>query len=179
MAEYPAELVQQRCLFDGTRATIRPIRAEDANIEQDFVRGLSRESRYSRFMATVNELSPAKLRYFTEIDYDRHMALVAIVERDGIEEEIAVARYVVGPDGETCEFAVVVGDDWKGTGVAGMLMLALIDFATRRGLAAMEGFVLASNHKMLKFCRQLGFRVEPIPGESESVRVVRPLVRSG
>jgi acetyltransferase len=175
MAEYPAELIQQRCLFDGTQVTIRPIRAEDANIEQDFVRGLSRESRYARFMATVNELSPAKLRYFTEIDYDRHMALVAIVERDGVEEEIAVARYVVGPDGETCEFAVVVGDAWTGTGVAGMLMHALIDAATRRGLAAMEGFVLASNHKMLKFARQLGFQLEPVPGETETVRVLRPL----
>lgn len=178
MAEYPAELIQQRYLFDGTQVTIRPIRAEDANIEQDFVRGLSRESRYARFMATLNELSPAKLRYFTEIDYDRHMALVAIVEHDGAEEEIAVARYVVGPDGETCEFAVVVGDAWTGTGVAGMLMLALIDAATRRGLAAMEGFVLTSNHKMLKFCRQLGFRLEAISGETETVRVVRPLAAS-
>ena len=178
MAEYPAELIQQRYLFDGTQVIIRPIRAEDAGIEQDFVRGLSRESRYARFMATVNELSPAKLRYFTEIDYDRHMALVAIVERDGGEEEIAVARYVIGPDDRTCEFAVVVGDAWKGTGVAGMLMLSLIDVATRRGLAAMEGFVLASNHKMLKFCRQLGFRLESISGETETVRVVRPLAVS-
>ncbi|MEI2419383.1 hypothetical protein V6O07_03850, partial [Arthrospira platensis SPKY2] len=70
MADYPSELIRQRYLFDGTPATIRPIRPEDADIEQDFVRGLSRETRFGRFMATINELSPQKLRYLTEIDYE-------------------------------------------------------------------------------------------------------------
>ncbi|NMG01583.1 GNAT family N-acetyltransferase [Azoarcus taiwanensis] len=175
MADYPAELIRKRYLFDGTPATIRPIRAEDADIEQDFVRGLSRETRYGRFMATLRELSPPKLRYLTEIDYERHIALIATIDHDGVEEEIAVARYVVGPDGHTCEFAIVVGDAWQGSGVAGMLMLQLIEVAASRGLKTMEGFVLATNHKMLKFCRQLGFRMEPLPDDFETVRVVRSL----
>lgn len=179
MADYPAELIRKRYLFDGTPATIRPIRPEDAGIEQDFVRGLSREARFGRFMATINELSPEKLRYLTEIDYERHMALIATVERDGIEEEIAVARYVVGPEDHTCEFAIVVADAWQGSGVAGMLMLQLIEVATGRGLKTMEGFVLASNHKMLKFCRQLGFRMESLPDDFETVRVVRELGERG
>ena len=97
MADYPQHLVHPHRLFDGTEVLVRPIRPEDAAIEQDFVRELSEESRYNRFMGQLRELAPRKLKYLTEIDYDQHMALIATVERDGREVEIGVARYVVTP----------------------------------------------------------------------------------
>jgi acetyltransferase len=175
MADYPAELVRTRHLFDGTAVTIRPIRPEDAALEQEFVRNLSKDSRYKRFMGTVKELPEAKLRYLTDIDYEHHLALLATVERDGREVEIGVARYVVGPDGRTCEFAIAVDDAWQRTGVAGILMLSLMDAARARGLETMEGFVLATNHKMLKFARQLGFRQQALPDEPGTVHVLRAL----
>nr|WP_249115901.1 GNAT family N-acetyltransferase [Azoarcus sp. L1K30] len=168
-------MIRTRYLFDGTEVTIRPIRAEDAVMEQDFVRHLSKASRYARFMGTLNELPPGKLRYLTELDYQRHMALVATVIRDGQELEIGVARYVVSPDGSSCEFAVTVDDAWQGSGVAGLLMLDLMDVARTRGLTLMEGFALAANDKMLKFARQLGFTIRRDPDDRETVHLVRTL----
>jgi acetyltransferase len=175
MADYPQHLVRPHHLFDGTRIIVRPIRAEDAVIEQDFVRGLSDDSRYNRFMGQLRELAPRKLQYFTDIDYEQHMALIATVMRDGHEVEIGVARYFVSPGDESCEFAVAVDDAWHGTGVAGLLMLDLIEAARGRGLKTMEGFVLTSNHKMLKFTRQLGFEFHRDKGEGDTVRVVKTL----
>lgn len=175
MARYPDELIRKRMLFDGSEATIRPIRADDAPIEADFVRHLSPESRYSRFMVTLNELPAAKLRYLTDLDYDKHMAFVATLMRDGKEVEIGVSRYVVDPSGTSCEFAIAVDDAWQGSGVAGILMATLIDTARARGLKTMEGIVLASNHKMLKFARQLGFSQQRVRDDPETVHVVRPL----
>lgn len=175
MADYPAELVRTRYLFDGRSVTIRPIRPDDAAMEQDFVRHLSKEARYARFMSTLNELPPGKLRYLTETDYERHIALVATVMQDRREVEVGVARYVVDPDGSRCEFAIAVDDAWQGTGVAGLLMLELMAVARERGLATMEGLVLAANHKMLKFARQLGFSIVHDPEDHETVRVVRAL----
>jgi acetyltransferase len=175
MADYPEHLVRRHFLFDGTPVIIRPIRADDKSLEQAFVRRLSEDSRYYRFMSEVRELSPRKLKYFTEIDYDRHMAFVALVERDGVPLEIGVSRYAAGAAGDTCEFAVVVDDDWQRTGVAGLLMLSLMDAARERGFRTMEGFVLAANHKMLKFARQLGFTVHHVEGEGDTLRVVRAL----
>ncbi|HQU78837.1 MAG TPA: GNAT family N-acetyltransferase [Azonexus sp.] len=157
MSDYPSDLVRTRYLFDGSQVTIRPIRQEDAAMEQEFVKHLSPDSRYKRFMSTLQELAPGKLKYLTEIDYVRHLALVAVVQRDGQDLEIGVARYVANPSGNGCEFAVAIDDAWQGSGVAGILMLALIDAAKARGMATMEGFILASNDKMLKFARQLGF----------------------
>jgi len=171
MAEYPQHLVRQRVLFDGTPVTIRPIRPEDSGMEQEFVRHLSEDFRYFRFMGSVRELAPKKLKFFTEIDYDRHMAFVATIMREDKELEIGVARYVATDDPDSCEFAVTVNDAWQGTGVAGLLMISLEDAAREHGFKTMEGIVLASNHKMLKFARQLRFRSHRIPGEADTVHL--------
>lgn len=160
MQPYPAHLVTTINLGDGTPVTIRPIRAADAGIEQDFVRGLSSESRYYRFMDMLRELPPSMLKQFTAIDYDNQMALIASATLNGKETEIAVARYIVFPDGKNCEFAIVVADAWQGKGVATALMRQLIKAAQSRGLKKMTGEVLTGNSKMLHFATRLGFHAE-------------------
>jgi acetyltransferase len=171
MAVYPQQLIRHRVLYDGTPVTIRPIRAEDSGMEQEFVRHLSEDSRYYRFMGTLRELPDNKLKTFTEIDYDRHMAFVATVMHEGKEVEIGVARYVASDAPGSCEFAITVDDAWQGKGVAGLLMISLEDAARAHGFRAMEGIVLAGNRKMLKFARQLGFRCYREPGEADTMHV--------
>jgi GNAT superfamily N-acetyltransferase len=84
------------------------------------------------------------------------------------------ARYaLLDGDARGCEFAVAVDDAWKGWGLAGVLMHALIRLARHRGVKVMEGTVLATNSVMLKFMRQLGFRREPVEGEGRVACVVR------
>ena len=175
MADYPQHLVRQRVLFDGTCVTIRPIRAEDSGMEQDFVRRLSNDSRYFRFMASLRELPADKLKAFTQIDYDRHMAFVATIVEAGREVEIGVARYKATDDAGACEFAIAVDDAWQGSGVAGLLMIALVDAARAHGFKIMEGIVLATNYKMLKFARQLGFKRHCNPGEADTVCIALSL----
>lgn len=165
MAAYPQHLIRHRVLRDGTPVTIRPIRPDDSGMEQEFARRLSDDSRYFRFMGTVRELASEKLRYFTEIDYDRHLAFVATVVFGGKESEIGVARYVATENPGSCEFAIAVDDVWQGSGVAGLLMISLENAAREHGFRTMEGIVLASNHKMLKFARQLGFKCHRAPGD--------------
>ena len=172
MADYPQHLVRHRVLFDGTPVTIRPIRAEDSGIEQEFVRHLSDDSRYFRFMGSLRELPSNKLKRFTQIDYDRHMAFVATIVLEGKEVEIGVARYVAVDDAaDRCEFAVTVDDAWQGKGVAGLLMISLEQAARAHGFKTMEGIVLAANRRMLKFARQLGCRCYHLPGEADTIHV--------
>jgi len=168
---YPAALVQSLELADGTEVTLRPIRPEDAQVEREFVNGLSGQSRYLRFMYALSEITPAMLARFTQIDYDREMALVAVTTRDGREEEIGVARYAMLHDGESCEFAIVVGDAWQGKGLARRLLKALIEVARGRRLRVMHGVVLAENTRMLKLVRAVGFEVRPDPDDERLMRV--------
>lgn len=154
---YPVNLVQYWQLSDGTDVTIRPIRPEDAEMEQEFVKNLSEESRYSRFMQTLHELTPTMLVRFTQIDYDREMALIMVTEQDGKEVELAVARYAINPDGDSCEFALVVSDRWQHRGIAQKMMTSLMEAARDKGLKLIQGDVLSNNHNMLKLMTKLGF----------------------
>jgi acetyltransferase len=87
------------------------------------------------------------------------MALVAVTGEGSADARIiGVARYVTNPDGQSCEFALTVADDWQRQGIGRQLMQRLMTFARDRGLEIMEGDVLTQNHKMLKLCRKLGFR---------------------
>jgi acetyltransferase len=156
---YPTQLVSTWQPAEGPQVTLRPIRPEDAEMEQDFVKSLSAETRYFRFMDTLRELTPQMLVRFTQIDYDREMAFVATIAQQQREAEIGVARYVTNPDGESCEFAVVIADGWQRKGLGRRMMEQLIGAARARGLRAMVGHVLAENRGMLALCKVLGFGI--------------------
>ena len=168
---YPAYLVTTWQLPDGTDVIIRPIRPEDAELTQTFVRALSEETKYFRYMDAVRELSQAMLVRFTQIDYDREMALLAVARMDGKEVELGVARFAINPDGESCEFAVVVNDQWQKQGIGHKLMGVLMDVARAKGMRVMDGEVLKSNRRMLKLAEGLGFKIEAHP-EDDSVRYI-------
>jgi acetyltransferase len=160
---YPSHLTTQFQTADGVTVRLRPIRPEDAEMEQEFVKGLSTEAKYFRFMNTLRELSQAQLIRLTQIDYDREMAFVALAELDSGTEEVGVARYATNPDGESCEFAIVVADAWQGKGVARRLMGELIETARSAGLKYMNGDFLAENGRMIRFVSNLGFVVSQHP----------------
>jgi acetyltransferase len=168
---YPAELVRHLTLRDGARVVLRPIRPEDRQIEKEFVHNLSDQSKYFRFMSALRELNEAMLNRFTQIDYDREMALIAVVCENGLETEIGVARYIVSADGSSCEFALAVADAWQHRGVGSILLRSLIDAARARGLKVMEGMVMAENHKMLALMAAFGFGIRAEPGNA-SVKLV-------
>ncbi|MEO8485516.1 MAG: GNAT family N-acetyltransferase [Betaproteobacteria bacterium] len=175
---YPVELVGTMAVRDAPPLAVRPIRPEDAKLEQAFVSGLSDESRYFRFFYRLHELTPQMLARFTQVDYDREMALVALApdpSASGGQKFVAVARYVANADGESAEFAIVVADDWQGKGVARGLMTRLVACARKRGFARLAGSVLRSNHAMLRFTATFGFAAADDPDDPEQVIVSLPV----
>jgi len=172
---YPAHLISQWQLADGSNITIRPIRPEDAEIEQAFVCGLSDESRYMRFMFSVQELSQSMLVRFTQIDYSREMALLAVTTEEDRETELGVARFAINPDADSCEFALVIADNMQGKGLGQKLMSALMDAARGKGLKIMSGEVLKTNANMLKLMNRLGFSVHDSDEDANIKRVSKML----
>ncbi len=168
---YPVELVGAITLQDGTVLPVRPIMPEDAERERAFVHGLSDESRYFRFFYQLHELTPAMLARFTQVDYDRELALVVLAPTPKGEQIIAVARYIANPDHESAEFAIVVADAWQKRGVARKLMERLIAAAKTRGFVRLQGTVLRANSRMLRFTTALGFQALNDPDDAEQVIV--------
>ena len=150
------------------------------------MRKLSDEARYMRFLSTMVELSPSLLARFTQIDYDREMAIVAVVEntdkganksadKDGRESIIGVARYLLNPDNVTAEFALAVADEYQSRGIGSALMQTICEIARARGLQAVVGIVLARNSDMLALMSRLGFIEESDPDDPDMRRVVLAL----
>jgi acetyltransferase len=172
---YPTQLVSKWQLADGTDITIRPIRPEDAELVQAFVRGLSEESKYFRFMNSMQELTETMLVRFTQIDYSREMALIAVTLVQDKEIELGVARYAINPDGDTCEFALVVADSIQGKGLGQKLMGLLMEAARSKGLSLIEGEVLSNNHNMLKLMTRLGFTIKTSEEDQGIMKVSQSL----
>jgi len=172
---YPAQFVTTLELPGGERLLLRPIRPEDAQMEVAFVATLSPESRQLRFQSALRRLTPGMLARFTQIDYDREMALVAIDASSGEEREVGVCRYIRLPDERSCEFAIVVADEWQGRGLGGRMMARLIEIARLRGLETMIGWVLSGNLPMLRMCTGLGFSNDPESGDALNRRMTLQL----
>ncbi|MBT9495476.1 MAG: bifunctional acetate--CoA ligase family protein/GNAT family N-acetyltransferase [Paucibacter sp.] len=167
---YPARHEQVWPMRGGGDYTVRPIRPNDAQMLQQLVHSLSAESRYFRFISSMTELPPAMLARFSLIDYDREMALVAVSKQRSItasgetvetERIIGVSRYITNPDQSSCEFSLVVADDFSGKGLGSRLMESIMDVAREKGLSEIEGLVLAKNPGMLKLMKSLGFAIKP------------------
>ena len=168
---YPTQLVKKIQLNDGTDIVVRPIRPEDAESEAKFIRGLSDQTKYFRFMNTFQELSQDMLVRFTQIDYHNEMALIAVTQNGGEDEQIGVARYMTNLDKTSCEFALVVSDQWQSKGIAHHLMRNLMEVARDRDLDVMEGQVLANNTRMLDLMGSLNFEISNDPDDKQIKRV--------
>jgi RimJ/RimL family protein N-acetyltransferase len=173
-AAYRPRRVQLR---DGRVVTLRAISPADApEIAQAFER-LSAESRYSRFMQHKRKLDPAALDRGVRPRPGRDFAFVATIPAaDGIDI-VGAAQYVRAEEGDpsTCEFAITVAEDWRGSGLATQLLASLVRRARRDGYTRMEGAVIADNSPMLALARNLKFTAHPMPDDATVIRVERAL----
>ena len=111
------------------------------------------------------------LARFTQIDYDREIALVAIDEDSESDCMLGVARIIGDADGKTGEFAVLVGDAWQGKGIGSKLLEKCLSIAEKQGFKTVYGIVLKENKNMLTMGKKLGFDIkrDADTGENELV----------
>jgi nucleotide-binding universal stress UspA family protein/GNAT superfamily N-acetyltransferase len=142
-------------LRDGARATLRPIAPEDKPLLAAIFERLSEQSRYRRFFTTKNELSPADLDYFVDVDHKDHEAIIAIDPPSG--EALGVARYIRSKDdAEVAEVAVTVADDWQGRGLGRALLDRLTYRARREGVRRFSALVQSDNPASLGLLAGVG-----------------------
>jgi acetyltransferase len=155
----------------GATVTIRPITPADRDIEAEFVRQLSAQSRYYRFHASLKELTPEQIEQFTRVRFPENMALIATVPVEGREKEIAVARYARLPQHNIAEVAIVVADEWQGLGIGSRMLSELRRIAVGAGIRELYMSVLTENRRMIKLAHQLGFRTERLQDDYTAQRL--------
>ncbi len=166
---YPKEL-EDWIMFGGRRVMVRAIRPEDEPKYAAFLAQVNSEDMHLRFFHAVRELPHSQLARFTQIDYDREMAFIAVgTNESGLSEMLGVARAFADPDNACAEFAVVVRSDLKGAGLGRALLEKIIHYCRSRGTRELFGEVLAENRRMLELAAALGFHVDA--SDNGSVRV--------
>ncbi|ASP39785.1 GNAT family N-acetyltransferase [Bacterioplanes sanyensis] len=170
---YPLELETSYVSPRDNAYAIRPIRGEDEPALEAFYRRLSPESLRLRFFSARRQFDHKELARFTQIDYDREMAFVALRE----ELLFGVARVWIDPDDVTAEFAVIIDDNCRGEGLGKALMDTIIAYLTERGVLQIYGTVLPHNRGMLSLADRLGFsrRNNPEEGVVEVGKSLNPL----
>ena len=160
ISPYPAHYELCTITSSGKRILIRPIRPEDADLFAELFCSLSPSSVYFRFFQHIRELSPEMLSMLTQVDYDRHMALVAIDLSGDREKMLGVARIIADPDITHCEFSILIGDQWQGQGIGEQLLLYLLKVAKKQGVRTIWGTVLPENTNMLRLAKKLNFETK-------------------
>ena len=118
-----------------------------------------------RFFAPVKNFSHTFVARFTQLDYARAMALIAIDQSSG--QLLGVVRLHADADYRTGEFAVLVRSDMKARGLGWRLMELIIDYARHEGITRIEGQVLRENTTMLTMCQELGFEIADDPNDAD------------
>jgi acetyltransferase len=170
---YPKHWERHIALQDGMKIFARPVRPEDEALYPPFFTAVTPEDLRLRFFAPVKEFSHGFIARFTQIDYARAMAFIAIDEATG--EMLGVVRIHADSAYESAEYAILIRSDLKGHGLGWLLMELMIEYARAEGLKFVRGQVLKENTTMLQMCRQLGFQITSDPEESSIVVVTLPL----
>jgi GNAT superfamily N-acetyltransferase len=145
-------------LRDGTVVLIRPLRPEDRELEEDFLRRMSADTRRLRFLCSFREASAELVDQLMDVDDDQRMAYMALAHEDGRLREVGISRYSASRDGTSCECAVTVAEHWRNRGLAVLLMRHLIDMARKRGFRQMYSVDAADNQPMRELAAYLGFK---------------------
>jgi acetyltransferase len=170
---YPVEWERRLALRDGTPVLLRPIRPEDEALYADFFAAVSDADMRLRFFSPARKLGHAAIARFTQIDYARAMAFVAL-EQPG-SRLLGVVRLHSDSAYQRGEYAILVRSDLKGRGLGWLLMQTIIRYARHEGLREIEGEVLGENTTMIAMCRELGFDVRLDPEDAALYRVRLPL----
>ncbi|MBT8229852.1 MAG: GNAT family N-acetyltransferase, partial [Bacteroidia bacterium] len=159
VSPYPRELNTEWKLSDGTEVLIRPIKPEDEEMERELFRRISKQSEYFRFFGYIGEVDHEMLIRYTQIDYDREIALVAKLEHEGRPAIAGVVRLVADSENETAEFAILVADQWQGKGLGNKFMNMIMEIAEKRKIKKVVASVLNANTTMLHMFRKRGFTI--------------------
>lgn len=145
-------------LRDGALITIRALRPEDRDDLVAAVGRLSPRSLYRRFFGPKRSFSKAEISYFVDIDFERHVALVATIEERRRPVIVASARYIVVEPGEA-EVAFIVADAWQNRGIGARMLRHLAALAREAGIKTFVADVLPDNLGMLKVFEKSGMRI--------------------
>jgi GNAT superfamily N-acetyltransferase len=163
-------------LAGGEALIVRAVGPHDANQLQDYVRGLSGESRRNRFLGALSELTPTRLDGLVHMHQPRETLLLALACCGGRSQIIAEGMLVTAPNSGRGEIALSVADRWQRRGIGTLLLRELEARARAVGARYLFGDVLHTNTAMKCFARKSGYALSNLASDARLVEIVKDLL---
>jgi acetyltransferase len=161
MSHYPEEYQKLYILADGTKIFLRPIKASDDNLLLELFNALTPETIHLRFFSTLKYMPKEVLEQFTHVDYDKQMAIVALIDENDRERMVGVGRYTLLADEPgAAEFAIVVQDSMQGRGIGSAILYHLAHVAKLQNVHTIVGYIINENHKMFGALKKSGLTMK-------------------
>jgi acetyltransferase len=157
---YPNQCESRLTLKSGREVFLRPILQTDEYLLVDLLNKLSADSIYLRFLRPLSALPEELLFQFTHIDYNKNFALVAVIQEDGKDSIIAVARYGYDSEENVTAFAIAVRDDWQRYGLGQSLLTKIFAIGKEHGISSFVSVIASTNNIMKQILRKLGYTVK-------------------
>ena len=141
----------------GKQLLLRPIRPEDEPLQEEMFKTFSDETKRFRFFGPIKEATHEMLARYTQIDYDREIAIIAALTEAGRERMVGVVRLIADPYNETAEYAIVIGDPWQRIGLGTIPTRHILEIARDRGIKKVYAYLLEDNVKMLNLFKKFRF----------------------
>lgn len=158
----------------GNKMTLRQVKPDDVPLLLWASERFSNGTRYFRFGKLASlDFTAQEIEPLCNPDQEWNAHYIVTHEESGTERFVANARYTVEKDRQSCEFAIVVLDQWHHHGVGELLMQALCEHATAQGLSLIYGLVLPTNSAMQGFMKKCGFQKVHNPNDDLVLRFER------
>jgi len=158
ISPYPKEYIKEIKMKNGQAALLRPVRPEDEALEAEMFSHFSARTQRQRFFRLIKEISHDLLVRYTQIDYDREMAIVAEIEEAGRKKMAGVARLIADPNSDSAEFAVVVADPWQFQGLGKKFTDFILAIARQKGIKMVWAKFYRDNKSMQAIFQKRNFR---------------------
>lgn len=163
----------------GEAVLLRFAEPADAEQLQAYIRGLSSDTRYKRFLGAMSELPGRLLDDFIRVGKDDRYSLLATMEIDGVEVIVGEARYAFDRETGSVEFGLSVQDRWQGHGIGPALLNNLQCRAAALGAHTLFGDTLRSNDVMIALAKRSGYLLRRHPDDWKLVRFEKPAAMQG
>jgi acetyltransferase len=157
ISPYPKEYITSFTMKDGTQVTLRPIRPEDEPIESEMIKGLTERTSRLRFFQPLKDITHELMIRYTQIDYDREMAIIAELNENGKEKMAGVVRLIADPYNDSAEFAILVADEYQNKGLGNKLTDYVFDIARKKGVRRIYAEIMTENYAMIHILKKRGF----------------------
>jgi RimJ/RimL family protein N-acetyltransferase len=174
LSEHPRHTDRLR-LRDGKTLIVRFVGADEGEALQHYFRQLSMQSRHSRFLGAMSELSASELGHFIHVGENDRFSVVAVMMVEGRETIVGEARYGVDSATANFEFGISIDDRWQGQGIGTVLLRNLECRAAALGSRRMFGDTLRSNEAMIALALKSGFAFTRHPDDWKLVRFEKPI----